>query len=468
LTAGPLSEKIADGTLCYNPLFASNSLSFNVLGVPRLKRTLRGLSVLILLAPVLVSCGYKGSSNNQNHSGLKFRAFVSNPLHPLSTGGGTPVLEIVDASKDVLSNFPISLAGSVSDAGIMAMSPKKDRTLVFSPGSNALALVDNATESASGSVSLPGATESFFVWTDNTTAFVAVPGAAVPGQSSGGVGRINISSGAITATIPVPGAHYLVQSPSGNQILVISDTANAVSVLFPNLIDSGTGPTAILGTFDKPVWATFSSDGTTAYVLNCGQECGGAGAASVTKIDMTQSTPLVTNSVSVPGGATVAFLQGTALYVAGTPIVPLNDCTGSGQTTSATSCGRLSVIDASSLTITSATPLVIADGRHDRMVMGSQGQLFIGSRNCTNINTSSEVRGCLTIVNTVASALTNADITVAPKNGDVTGIEAIANRNVVYVCEGGKLSIYDTTTDQPQTTQISIVGQAVDVKIADF
>jgi hypothetical protein len=431
-----------------------------------LKRTLRGLSVLILIWPALVSCGYK-SPSTQNKSGLKFRAFVSNPLHPLSSGGGTPVLEIVDASKDLLSNSPISLSGSVSDAGMMALSPKKDLTLVFSAANNALAAVNNASESASGSVSLPGSTDSFFVWTDNTTAFVAVPTAAEPGQPAGEVGRINLSNGAITANIPVPGAHYLAPSPTGNQILVVSDTANTVQVLFPSLIDTGNALTAITGSFDSPVWATFSSDGSTAYVLNCGQECGGVGAtASVAKVDMTLSTPAVTSTLSVPGGATVGLLQGSTLYVAGTPLAPLNDCTGSGQTTAATSCGRLSVIDAISLTITSTTPLVIADGRHDRMTMGSQGQLFIGSRNCTNISTT-EIRGCLTVVNTVGS-LSNGSVTVAQRNGDVTGIEPIPNRNVVYVCEGGKLTIYDTTTDQPQTTQVNIVGQAVDVKVADF
>ena len=431
-----------------------------------MKRTLRGLSVLILIWPALVSCGYK-SPSTPNKSGLKFRAFVSNPLHPLSSGGGTPVLEIVDASKDLLSNSPISLSGSVSDAGMMALSPKKDLTLVFSAANNALAAVNNASESASGSVSLPGPTDSFFVWTDNTTAFVAVPTAAEPGQPAGEVGRINLSNGAITANVPVPGAHYLAPSPTGNQILVVSDTANTVQVLFPSLIDTGNALTAIAGSFDSPVWATFSSDGSTAYVLNCGQECGGVGAtASVAKVDMTVSTPAVTSTLSVPGGATVGLLQGSTLYVAGTPLAPLNDCTGSGQTTAATSCGRLSVIDASSLTITNTTPLVIADGRHDRMTMGSQGQLFIGSRNCTNIN-ASEIRGCLTIVNTVGS-LSNGSVTVAQRNGDVTGIEPIPNRNVVYVCEGGKLTIYDTTTDQPQTTQVNIVGQAVDVKVADF
>jgi len=61
--------------------------------------------------------------------------------------------------------------------------------------------------------------------------------------------------------------------------------------------------------------------------------------------------------------------------------------------------------------------------------------------------------------------------TVAPQdNGDVTGIEPIPNRNVVYVCEGGRLRIYDTTTDQLEKLANGpvIVGQAIDVKVVDF
>jgi hypothetical protein len=46
---------------------------------------------------------------------------------------------------------------------------------------------------------------------------------------------------------------------------------------------------------------------------------------------------------------------------------------------------------------------------------------------------------------------------------NVTGIQPISNRNVVYVCEGGELDIYDTTTDKLTPTQIDIVGNAVDV-----
>jgi hypothetical protein len=457
--AEPAASKIRRRGSVIIRSFASNSLSFNVVGVPGLKRTLTALSVFILLGLALISCGYTSSSNNQTRSKLKFRAFISNPLHPSQAGGGSPVLEIVDASKDVYRGFLVSLAGTVPEAGMMALSPKKDRTLVFSPSNNALGIVDNATESAAGSVTLPGATESFFVSGDNTTAFVAVPTAPVPGQPAGGVGRINLSTPAITATLPLPGAHFIAPSPSGNQILVLSDTANAVTLLAPSLIDSGNPltPISVPGAFDKPVWAIFSSDGSTAYVLNCGPECGGS-AASVAVLDMAQSPPTlanlsVANPIPVPA-ATVGLLQGTNLYVAGTPA----QLACGSSPLSSTTCGALTVIDTSSST--AAAPILITNGYHSIMQMGSNGQLFIGARRCTNIAGSTS---CLTVVNTSSGAA------VSPVHtGDVTGIEPIPRRNVVYVCEGGKLRIYDTGTDQQQSTQINIVGQAIDVKVVDF
>jgi len=100
------------------------------------------------------------------------------------------------------------------------------------------------------------------------------------------------------------------------------------------------------------------------------------------------------------------------------------------------------------------------------MQMGANAQLFIGSRNCTNINIAGgEVRGCLSIANTATGS-----IIAPPDNGNVTAIEPIPNRNVVYVCEGGALRIYDATTDKLQTTpeQPDVVGQAIDVKVVDF
>jgi hypothetical protein len=114
--------------------------------------------------------------------------------------------------------------------------------------------------------------------------------------------------------------------------------------------------------------------------------------------------------------------------------------------------------------LTATLTVPITDGYHNRMQMGANGQLFVGARSCTNINISGgEVRGCLSIFDT-----SSATVIAPPDNGDVTSIEPIPNRHVVYVCEGGALRIYDTTTDKLQATQISIIGQAIDVKVADF
>ena len=102
------------------------------------------------------------------------------------------------------------------------------------------------------------------------------------------------------------------------------------------------------------------------------------------------------------------------------------------------------------------------------MEMGANNQLFIGAHACTNINVpasgnnSGEIRGCLSIFN-----ISKSSAVIPPVLGDVTGIQPISRRNVVYVVQNGELNIYDTTTDKLQTTQIDIIGQGVDVKQVD-
>jgi hypothetical protein len=80
-----------------------------------------------------------------------------------------------------------------------------------------------------------------------------------------------------------------------------------------------------------------------------------------------------------------------------------------------------------------------------------------------------EQRGCLTIVNTVPSSIAQSNVVFPPDNGDVTGLQPVTNRTIMYVVEGGHLRIYDTTTDKIYTlVTIDILGNAVDVKLADF
>ncbi len=259
-----------------------------------MKRTLSSFFVLIVLSTGLVSCGGSSTPATLTSSGLTFRAFISNPVNPSPNGGGFPALDIMDATQDILSPFQVSLAGQTASAGMMVETPKRDKTVVLSVtgNSNALGIVDNAKESVSSTIALPGPTESLFVWIDNTTLFAAIPSDPVSGQSPGAVVQVSLAGSAITATIPVAGARYVVPSPNGNQILVLSDTANTVTIISPALISTGGGLTPVATNppttfFDRPVWAVFSSDGSTAYVMNCGPECGGTEpTASIAIVDM--------------------------------------------------------------------------------------------------------------------------------------------------------------------------------------
>jgi len=67
-------------------------------------------------------------------------------------------------------------------------------------------------------------------------------------------------------------------------------------------------------------------------------------------------------------------------------------------------------------------------------------------------------------------------VVVPPSEGDVTAIQPIPGRQVVYVIQNGSLAIYDTTTDKLQVSpnnglnnsgQVDIVGQPFDLKLVD-
>jgi hypothetical protein len=267
----------------------------------------------------------------------------------------------------------------------------------------------------------------------------------------------------ITNTVPIThAARTLVLSPSGSKLLVLPGVADHQDTV--TVIDTAKAKTTPLpadtataiSTFDRPVFAVFASDGSKAFVLNCGPECGGV-SAGLAVLDMTASPPAVTSNVVVPGGATVALLNGTTLYVAGT-------------SSGAAGAGQLSVLNTGSLT-SPASSVGIGDGTHTLMALASDNKLFIGASGCTN--------GCLSIFDAGASKAVVDSNTL-----NVTGIAPIGGRNVVYVVEDvvagspeclgqlacqGELRIYDTTKTTPTLTptQIDVVGRAVDVKSID-
>jgi hypothetical protein len=359
----------------------------------------------------------------------------------------------------------------------MTLTPDRTLVLAFDSSSNNVEVINSVRQSQEGNIQLPGPTTSM-VALEAGSAYAAVPTAPMnSGPSPGAVEVMNIASGGITATLSVPGAQTVVSTPDGTHLLAFSNDSDVVTVIYPLLVNLSTPVTATVPGFDRPVNAVFSADSSTAYVLNCGPECGsGSASASVQTLDMatlTLGTPIPVD------GATIGWLSGSTLYVAGTPTAsagnptPNNAC----QTKTPAVCGRLDLIDVGSMTVTSSA--IITDGYHDRIDMSVNNQLFIGSYTCTNIGDvnnpqGGEVRGCLSIYNT-----TNGAIVIPPDNGDVTGFQSFTSRDVEYVAEGGNLRVYDTLIDSllldntnnpnlPETGTIVIAGYIIDVKAIDF
>jgi hypothetical protein len=395
---------------------------------------------------------------------------ISQGVSSSTTLGG---LFIIDAQKDVLARA--SEIGAGNTPGLMTISPTRATLLAFDSSTNTVQVVNTTTESNSGRIQLPGPTSSMVIPATTTIGYAAVPSASINLLlTPGAVEVLNLSTGS-TTPIGVPNAQTIVANPNGTQLLVFSPLSspaisNSIYVLSPLLavgpVDQGCDivpPTSACQSvpgFDQPVFAIIS--GSTAYVLNCGAECGGT-QASVSVLDLGSFT--ITKTIPV-NAATMAWLKGSTLYVAGTP--PGTTCPSG---TAATKCGTLDLVDLTSMTDTNrANPILITDGYHDRIDMSLNGQLFIGSHNCTNIgnvnNPQGEVRGCLSIFDTTKAGNTTA--VIPPDNGDVTGLQSFSTRNVEYVVEGGLVRIYDTTKNVLQKTQTGVVGQVIDVKAVDF
>lgn len=457
------------------------------------------LTGVLLASLYMAGCG--GTGNPGSHvSGLHNRAFVSDDVSGTTAAG----IYIVDAQQDVRP-LGVSPIGAGNAPGMMVVTPNRAQTLVFSgtntqSSDNQFSIINNQSESNAVHFTLPSYTESFVVSPDSATAYIAIPNAPVVGQNPGYIQLVSLGAGATSGQINVPSVHFLAMSNGGNRLLAFSDVQATlygqgcinlspayVFVVIPSDVGIEPCPVIPVPGFDRPVQAYFSSDDSTAYIVNCGPECGGVQpTASIQTLDLTSCNPDPSeltcappgNPVNVPA-ATVALVQGSTMYLAGTPYVdgaPSQPCTG--QQTLATTCGLLTILDLNSMTY--APPIVITDGYHNRIAMGANGQLFIGAHTCTEISQPSEIRGCLSIYNSLTTQIGSVaagGVLIPPKNGDTTGIQPIAQRTVVYLVQGGSLWVYDVTIDalahinnNPDNPGeiFGLVGNFVDVKTVDF
>ena len=237
--------------------------------------------------------------------------------------------------------------------------------------------------------------------------------------------------------------------------------------------------------FHRPQYAYFSPDGSQAYILSCGRECGGTGddaqpaihyanTASLNVLSYPSSstyTSPVVKTIPLPG-ATAAISDGNTVYVAGQQL--LSDGYFSGV---------LSVIP-NSANAPSAT-LGISDGTHTKMLFADDNTLWIGSQNCSSgeRRASGQNYNCLTryvTTSNTASVVPNvtpgSSTTVPNPNenldpyyyGSLTGICWVEGLHKVYTAYGGQVHAFHTADgSELDNRDITVQGTAIDVGYMD-
>jgi hypothetical protein len=388
-------------------------------------------------------------------------------------------LEIVDAFYDIRHSFnnktpSFSLAGySGADPITIQNMPEEQAGAVYGAGDGSYALLNYASEKQTTTVSLPGQSSGVFISRDQRYVFAANQTAhtlTVQDRQLGASYGLN-----------VPNIYRVSTNPSGSAALAFVQDSNQVYSVYKlqtnqkvpsNAVDCEPQNIPVYcvlpvpGTFDRPTKAIFSADGTTAFVLNCGPECGGNQASvsflPVAGIIIQSGAPVppgapsaVTATIPVPGGVTNALQNGNLLYLAGQQLQP-----------DGFFAGFLSILDLGAQKITGNYS--ISDGTHTRMNFADDNTLWIGSQLCTqgeryHLGATTNL-GCLTMFNTANNSVTMID----SYKGDATGVAGVLTLHKVYTAEGGQVYIYSTVDGHSlDNSQVTVVGTAYDVAYMD-
>lgn len=447
----------------------------------------RSLLVRVALAAMAVAAGLSMAGCLGKRSFFAGRTFppstilqrvlvaIQNPS-PLQSGG----LQIVDARYDIRNSengfipaFPVGgYTGKLPS--LIDNYPEQQVGYVYGSGDGSFQQIDYATEQQSSTIGpFPGASSSVYITPDGKYAFAA-------NQQSQYVTVVDRVQN-VDVSLNLPNVYKVAGNPPGSVALAFVQNSNyAYRILhlqqpngkvmpvptFPNqanwpanvspvdcqpvnlplycvapVLDQSGMPIA----FDRPYNTIFSSDGTTAWVLNCGPECGGQQSSfsylNVGVLDTynfpgstypspppAQPPPTERVRIPVPGGATMAIYRDGKLYVSGQQIQPDGLLEG-----------FLSVVNLSNNQVVAKYP--ISDGTHTKMLFADDNTLWIGSQLCqTGERTAKNLgNGCLTLFN-----MNKNSVLVEPWYGDLTGLCAIIYWHKVYTAYGGQIHIYAT------------------------
>jgi hypothetical protein len=469
----------------------------------------------LVLAVLLAGCGTTTyfAGRTLPPSGLTNRVLIAIQNPSAFTKGA---LQIVDAYYDVRFSYN-DKTGSFSISGYSGALPTTIQNMpeeqlgaVYGSGDGSFTLINYAKENTAGAQQgLNGLSSSVFVTRNVSYVFAASQTSHVLtildhtnggtyALSLPGIYRVSVNAGGSTAMAFVQNSDYAYYplKLSASQTLAYSggpttwplgavdcEPLNAPNWCLFQALDPSTHKAL---KFNRPVKAVFSADGSTAYVLNCGYECGGTGPSSVSLLPVAPMIYLVgqgsgslptqasITTIPVPGGASNALIDSSTMYVIGQcPAASSLSAGGSPQcsntTPSASSLftGNLTVVN---LTTNSAgAPVSISDGAPGaltRIIEADDNTLWIGMTKCTNGERYAEglSYGCLTMYNTSTQSVTM----IEPYLGDLTGIASVTGLHKVYVAQGGQVYIYKTTDGSSLDNQyVTVTGTAYDVAYMD-
>jgi hypothetical protein len=458
----------------------------------------------LLIAAGLAGCGqtFYFAGRVLPPSGLTNRVLVA-VQNPGALQRGA--LEILDGFYDIRykynnpqSSFSISGYSGALPVTIQNM-PEEQLGAVYGSGDNSLSTIDYQKEASVGAqTGINGQSSSIFVTRNQKFVFAANQASHVltvvdkAGNGSyvlslPGVYRVSVNPGGTVALAFVQNSNnvYYPIKLNASQTLAYSGGPStwpkaAVDCqplntpawcLFqaqsPDHVDAtGTDYGAPL-VFDRPIKALFSNDGGTAYVLNCGPECGGS-ASSVSLLptapmifqpnDKSGKLPVTgsVKTIAVPGGASNALIDSSTMYVV-----------GQQRQADGLFAGNLTVVDLNANTAGVATS--VSDGTPgapSRVILADDNTLWIGMTGCSNGERFAKGRayGCLTIYDTSAKAVKMLE----PFQGDATGIASLTGLHKIYTAEGGQVYIYATTDGHAINNQyVTVTGTAYDVAYMD-
>jgi hypothetical protein len=441
--------------------------------------------------------------------------FANRPIPPskldtrvmvgLTVNGSQGSLQILDAKRDIRgsvfnANTTFSISGYAAGYPSMIFNfPEQVLGYVYSRNDGSLNKIDYGKEAVSGSAAtLAANTDSIAVPLGFNHVYAAI-------SSIGQFVVIDNTTGR-TYALNLPNVYRVAANQGDTVVLAMVRNSNTLYRLIKLNANQAAVPGAVdcqpltlpvycvvpvpdsttKPSLDRPVGAYFSLDGTTAYVLNCGQECGGnassitmlqQGALRIDNFPTSTSYPSpVTGSVAVPGGATTVLSSGTTLYIAGQQLQ-----------SDGLFAGFLSTMDLASNTITGQYS--ISDGYHTKLLFGDDNTLWIGSQGCATGERAKRNQNynCLTRFDTVAKTASVVPNVVLPAGntpgtpvpypnanenqyyyGDLTGLCWVQNQHKMYTAYGGQVHAFNTADgSEINNSFITVQGTALDVAFLD-